>query len=310
MTWTHLILPAADLAPFEPGQRNIDFSALNTHEAHWTELPQKRITAQADSACMPYEIAHAQALSIPCSEGQIPWAAYETQTLGQPCAWVHPCHLEVGMTDMVLQPPKQLHLSEAQSRQLHALLAPYFEQDGIALRYHSAARWLALSQQWAGFKCISLARAQGRSINDFLPAPGQSPRQLRLASLQAQVQMLLYTHPINQARQSEGLHTVNSFWVDGAGQLDTLPNCTGQVQLDTRLADAASHPSAYASAWRSMLEPLQQQAKQAIKHGAAFHLTLSGAQAAITLHAHKPRWTSQIRSLLGREPLQNLHDSL
>jgi hypothetical protein len=307
MSFTHIIVPAAGLQPFEIGAQSADKFSL---PATWKEEAAERIELHEEALSMPYEIAYARALEIPSDEGMIPWAALETETLGKACAWLHPCRLDVGMTDMVLQPTSALRLMDAESRELHALIAPYFEQDGIELRYHSASRWLALGDQFAEFECASLARVQGRSINAFLPDLGEFPLQLKFSRLQAEMQMLLYTHPISEARLARGLPAVNSFWVDGAGVLEALPSPNGRVSLDMRLQDAAHSESAYRSAWAALLAESQQAASQALDRGDTYALTLCGEKAAITVWAEKPGWKHKILSLLGRKPAQNLREKL
>jgi hypothetical protein len=307
MPYTQLIIPSAGPQQFESPA-----SAFNPAEllAAWKEEAGERIELHEEALSMPYEMAYARALEIPSDEGMIPWAALETETLGEPCAWLHPCRLDVGMTDMVLQPTSALRVTDAESRELHALIAPYFEQDGIELRYHSASRWLACGAQFAEFECASLARVQGRSINAFLPDLGEFPLQLKFSRLQAEMQMLLYTHPITEARLARGLPAVNSFWVDGAGVLEALPSPKGRVSLDLRLQDAALSESAYRSAWAALLSESQQAASQALERGDMYGLTLCGEKAAITLWAEKPGWKYKISSFLGRKPAQNLREAL
>jgi hypothetical protein len=307
MAFTHLIVPAAGLQPYE--QANTAFNPWQ-YLPHWREDPAERIELHPDSLTMPFEMAYARTLGLPSDEGLIPWAAFETQTVGQPCAWLHLCHLDVGMTDMVMQPTERLRLTDAESRELLALLAPYFEQDGIALKFHSAGRWLALGEPFAALECTSLARVQGRSINAFLPDAGEFPQQTQLMRLQAEVQMLLYPHPASEARSSRGLPTVNSFWIDGAGLLNALPAPSGAIKLEMRLHDAADNPSLYASAWRALAAEWAQQAAQALAQGDEFLITLCGEKSAVTLPAQKPDWKHKFLSLLGRQPTQNMRKVL
>ncbi len=307
MSFTHIIVSAAGLQPFEIGTQSLEAFSL---PAAWNEEAAERIELHEDSLSLPWEIAYARALEISSDEGAVPWAAFETQTLAQPCAWVHPCHLDVGMTDMVMQPTSALRLTDAESRELHALIAPYFEQDGITLKYHSATRWLALGEQFADFECASLARVQGRSINDFLPDAGEFPQQLKLSRLQAEMQMLLYTHPSSEARQARGLPTVNSFWVDGAGALEALPQPKGSLKLELRLQEAQHSESAYASAWRSLLAQWQTEGEQALAAGRNYGVTLCGDKAAMTFWAAAPSFKHKFLSLLGRSPANNLRGML
>jgi hypothetical protein len=305
MPRTHLILPQAQLQPFEMPK-----TAFNLADVidGW-ELVD-RIELEDISPSMPHEMAYARALGIPSDEGKIPWAAFEAETLGQPCAWLHPCRLDVGMTDMVMQHVDRLQLTDAESRELFALIAPYFEQDGIELRYHSAARWLALAPQFADFECASLARVQGRSINEFLPDPGKFPQQLKLSRLQAEVQMLLYTHPLTEARQARGLPAVNSFWVDGAGQLDAMPSASGEVRMDYCLQDAADDEKAYRNVWLSLTMSSEDVAAKALAENRELRLTFCGERQAITYLARKASLKQQFLRLLGRKPLQNMREQL
>jgi hypothetical protein len=310
MSFTHIIMPAAGLQPFELGAQSIEpFVPL----AAWQEVVAQRIELHEDSLSLPWEIAYARALEIPSDEGAVPWAAFETQTIGAPCAWVHPCHLDVGMTDMVMQPTSALRLTDAESRELHALMAPYFEQDGITLTYHSATRWLALGSQFADFECASLALVQGRSINDFLADAGEFPQALKLSRLQAEMQMLLYTHPISEARQARGLPTVNSFWVDAAGVLDAMPASNGAVRLDFCLAEAAHDEQAYRKTWQSLILSAEELAAKALANQEKLHLTFCGERAAITLQPRKSGFKQQFLSIfspLRHRPAKNMREVL
>ncbi|NJS35740.1 MAG: phosphoglycerate mutase [Brachymonas sp.] len=305
MAFTQIIVPCAGIQPFES-----DSSAANPAPllSHWQEF--ERTELHSESLCMPYEMAYARALELPSDEGEIPWAAFESNALRQPCAWIHPCHLDVGMTDMVMQPVQQLMLTAAESRELLSIIAPLAAQDGITLAFHSSDRWLATGEAFANLECASLSRVQGRSINEWLPDAGEFPQQTKLARLQAEVQMLLYTHPINEARAARRLPAVNSFWIDGAGSLDALPSPSGTIKLETRLQDAADNPSLYASAWGSLLSEWAQQASQAMAQGDEFGITLCGDKNAITWFAAQPNWKHKISSLLGRKPAQNLREML
>jgi hypothetical protein len=305
MTSTHIIVPSAGIQAFEIASTRADPGALM---GGWLEV--QRIELHEESLSMPHEVAYARALGLPSDEGRIPWAAFDSGTTAQPCAWFHPCHLDVGMTDMVMQPVELLRLSDADSRELHAVVAPLMEQDGITLRFFQPQRWLAIGDAFADLECASLARVQGRSINEWLPDAGEFPQQTKLARLQAEVQMLLYTHPINDARAARGLPSVNSFWIDGAGMLDAMPTFSGTIKLETRLQDSLGNPAIYASAWSALLTEWAQQSAQALAQGDEFGITLCGEKAAITQFASQPSFNHKFLSLLGRQPNQYVREQL
>jgi hypothetical protein len=265
----------------------------------------QRIELHEESLSTPHEVAYARSLELPSDEGRIPWAAFESGTIAQSCAWFHPCHLQVGMTDMVMQPVELLRLSAAESRELLDVVAPLMAQDGITLAFDSAQRWLAIGDVFADLECASLARVQGRSINEWLPDAGEFPQQTKLARLQAEVQMLLYTHPINDARTARGLPSVNSFWIDGAGQLDAMPTHSGTIELELDLQEAADEPGLYANAWNSLLSEWRQQAAQALAQGDPLSITLCGEKAAITWLASLPSLKHRFLSVFGNKSTSN-----
>ncbi len=305
MTSMHIIVPSAGIQVFEMHSSAVDPGALMRA---WQET--QRIELHQESLSMPHEVAYARWLELPSDEGRIPWAAFESGTITQPCAWFHPCHLDVGMTDMVMQPVELLRLTAAESRELLEVVAPLMAQDGITLAFHSAQRWLATGDVFADLECASLVRVQGRSINEWLPDAGEFPQQTKLARLQAEVQMLLYTHPINDARAARGLPAVNSFWIDGAGALDAMPTPHGTIKLEMRLQDAAHDASLYASAWTSLLSEWEQISARALAQGNGFGITLCGQKNAITWVLQAPSWKHKFLSLLGRKLAQNMREML
>ena len=170
----------------------------------------------------PHERALAQALGLPFTDegdGLIPWAAWEAVRSGldarpgQGWAWVTPCHWAMGREHATLTDPAALGLSEAESRTLLAAMAPYFETDGIRLHFLRADRWLAEGDVFCDLPTASLDRVLGRDVDPWLP------KNKTLMRLQNEMQMLLYTHAVNDARGAARQWPVNSFWLSGSGAL-------------------------------------------------------------------------------------------
>ena len=89
-----------------------------------------------------------------------------------------------------------------------------------AVRRRPRAGWRAATCS-RGLATASLDRVIGRVLDPWMPR-GDASRPLR--RLQQEMQMLLYTHPVNEERTRGGLLPVNSFWVSGSGALpDRLP---------------------------------------------------------------------------------------
>jgi hypothetical protein len=190
-----------------------------------------------------------------------------------------------------LADPRSLGLDETASRALFDAVRPLFESEGFALHWGAPLRWYASHADLAAMPTASLDRVVGRSIERWLPA-GPNARFVR--RLQNEVQMLLYTHPVNIGREAAGLPTVNSFWLSGCGVLQR--DAKYNVQVDDRLtvpALAEDWP-AWLAAWRaldaSMLptRPLQ-------------WLTLCGERSALTFERTEQRlWQRAASAFKGR----------
>ena len=186
----------------------------------------------------PHERAHARALTginkPPRSDdGRFPWATWyvlqqDPQTapkLDRSAAWAYvtPCRWEIGASQVQMQDPSALALEPAESQALLEAMRPYFEADGISLVYDRPGRWLACGEIFRGLPTASLDRVIGQAVDAWMP---EAPQARALRRLQAEMQMLLYNHPVNDQRQARGLPTVNSFWISGTGRESALVGAT------------------------------------------------------------------------------------
>lgn len=295
----HLLIADAALPPDAPPP---PWPALPQLQALLGRMRlQHTIEADEDSPATPFELALARAHGLPGAPGHIPWAAFETGTVGTPCAWFRPCHWQVGMDQVSLLDPHELALTEAESRALLAALQPLLAEDGLVLRYAAPDRWLAQGERLRGLACASMARALQRPLTpDALTQASDAAQGAHLRRLQSELQMLLYTQPVNDAREAARRYPVNAVWIEGAGTLDTATPPNRAVRTDTRLQAPPASTDAYQRAWqaidREALAPLLA-AQQA---GAPGQLTLCGARRAITLvsvHGLTQRLASKIRPL-------------
>lgn len=235
----------------------------------------------------PHERALARALLLPVPA--TPWAAWESADRTNACAWISPCHWEVGAEVVRLQDPLALALTEEESRTLMAILAPWFAEDGIALHYVAPSRWLASGRVFEGIETAALDRVQGRDVRQWMP---RGPQAGMLHRLHSEMQMLLYTHGFNDARSERRLEPVNAFWIHGAGRLATRPAPQAMPSVDHRLRAPALHEdwAAWRSAWSALdAGPIAELAARAAQ-GQAVQLTLCGERSA-------QRWASAPRSL-------------
>ena len=185
-----------------------------------------RDDGEATSFSPPHERAHARALTgidkpPRLDDGRFPWATWYTlqknQSEDRSGAWafITPCHWDINSNHISMADPSTLALDEADSRALMAAMQPYFAGDGIRLCYDHAGRWLASGDVFRGLPTASLDRVVGQPLDIWMPETAQAKP---LRRLQNEMQMLLYTHPVNDQRQARGLPVVNSFWISGTGR--------------------------------------------------------------------------------------------
>jgi hypothetical protein len=184
----------------------------------------------------PHERAWAIAAGWPTQDGCLPWAARAAAALdGQdthasvaptasPSGWafITLCNWHVSNGQVTLGDPAYLQIDEATDATLFKAMHSFFAEDGIALHPYKPGQWLAQSPLLADLPTASLDRVIGRNIDPWLvgshvAADALSPAAKLLRRLQNEMQMLLYTHPVNDGRSL----TINSFWVHGTG---ALPN--------------------------------------------------------------------------------------
>lgn len=301
---THLVIPGAGL-PAELAPRPALPSNLAALLARM-EAAQE-IACEEDSPSMPYELVLARLNGLPDAPGLVPWAAFETGTFGRPCAWIRPCHWRVGTDHIVLDDPEQLALDAAASRALLAAALPYFNEDGIALEFREAlpGAWFAHGEVFRGLPTVSQDRAIGRVLT---PAVFELPARHSpvLRRLQNEMQMLFYTHPVNDERQQRGLTPVNSFWIAGAGVLEQPPTPavpTASIAVETRLHASAVHGdwATHEQAWREVDADACAHLLAQLEQGEDVRLTLCGERIARTYAPARTTFFSKISSLLGRK---------
>ena len=290
----HLIVPFAGTVS-DAGRQALQTLALPNLArllARWA--PAAPLGSDEFSPDPPHEQALAQALGwLHAPDAALPFAAQQAATLGWPAAdaaWgrLTPVHLHLGANAVSLTEPTALPLDEASSRQLFEAVRPLFETEGFTLHWAAPQQWLATHALFDGLVTAAIDRVVGRNIDPWLPEQ-RSARLIR--RLQNEVQMLLYTHPLNDAREAAGLPSVNSVWLSGCGRLPDNPTAPSP-QLDDRLRQPA-----LAEDWAAWCE-----AWQALDAGPITALLAAGDGARLTLCGERlaQAWTPAAQSLWQR----------
>ena len=168
----------------------------------------------------PHERAWGQLLGWPMVEGGLPWAARAAQDSSDGWAFISLCNWHVSNGQVTLGDPAHLALDADTDAVLFKAMQPFFAEDGIDLLPYKPGQWLARAPLFADLRTASLDRVIGRNIDPWLVGCETGAERLSSAAqllrrLQNEMQMLLYTHPVNDRRRL----TINSFWVHGTGAL-------------------------------------------------------------------------------------------
>lgn len=125
---------------------------------------------------------------------------------------LQPVHIHIARDHLVLTDPKELKLTEDESRTLYDIAAALFEESGKLLKYGSAEIWFVRADDWAGLQTATPDAASGHNIDIWMPK-GATERNWR--KVQNDVQMHWFNHPINERRESAGQKSANSLWLWG-----------------------------------------------------------------------------------------------
>ena len=284
----HLVVPFAALGS-DAGRAARRSLSLPQLEALLPRLG--RATRDDGDECSlspPHERVLARAYGWAGADGTLPWAAHAAAQAGVDpgdLAWglLTPVHLHLGTEQVSLFDPAALHLEAAESRVLFDAVSPLFTSEGFALQAVAPTTWLAAHESLRELPTASLDRVIGRHVDRWLP---DAPAARLLRRLQNEVQMLLYTHPLNDAREARGELTVNSLWLSGCGAHQPARATPGLVVDDRLRAPAlADDATAWAAAWRALDAGPVAALADAARRGEAVTLTLCGERSAVTLDA-------------------------
>lgn len=153
-----------------------------------------------------------------------PDAAKAWQQTGSPAKhqfWLFavPVHLLLGRDHFVMHDPALLNVSDEEMDAIVSSLNAHFSQPdfylcGFTFYYVSGACFLGMdADPKIVTKTIDIVINQ--DISAYLPAGNGA---LDWAKWQNELQMLLFSHPVNLAREARGELPVNSFWCYGLAE--------------------------------------------------------------------------------------------
>jgi len=151
---------------------------------------------------------------VPCDAGApIAPISAAFDGLGEGC-WLRadPVHLRLQRDQLILLPDVGVNAGEAV--QLCAALNEHFAGQGVEFFAPHPQRWYLRLDQLPDIETVPLSQAAGRNVRGLLPRGKEAARWHKAFN---EIQMLLFAHPVNEAREARGELPVNSLWLWGGG---------------------------------------------------------------------------------------------
>ena len=163
---------------------------------------------------------------------RLPVAALRSSALGhaQTGRWLclDPIHLRVERTQLIVQDPATLQLTQEEAVALLADLAPLLEEVGT-LQIATPHEWLLHLHAESDIRTTPLADAIGLNGDQLMPKAANVKVWRRLLN---EIQVTLHEHPANLARTVRGLPAVNSLWPWGEGALESTKPAWNAILAD------------------------------------------------------------------------------
>ncbi len=110
---------------------------------------------------------------------------------------------------------------------LCASLNTHFAEQGLTFFAPHPQRWYINLDRLPDIRTVPLSQVLGSNVLGALPVGDDA---LRWHQLSNEIQMLLFAHPVNQAREARGELAINSVWLWGAGCSDVASAVQGVYQ--------------------------------------------------------------------------------
>ncbi len=125
--------------------------------------------------------------------------------------FAHPVHLALGRDHFVLVEPAPLIASSEEAASILQSLNHHFSAQGLRF-YLNGNQWFLGLDKDPGIRTSLLKKALNQDVSPYLP---RGEGALEWAKLTNEMQMLLFSHPANAAREVRGELPINSLWFDG-----------------------------------------------------------------------------------------------
>lgn len=154
---------------------------------------------------------------------------------------IEPIHLHATRDHLVLLGLDPFKVLQADLEVLMNEASAIFIEEGLGPLIQVAPfQWLGKTDVFNSLHTHSTAQAQGRNIDWWLPQDnGELGLAKRWRKIQNEVQMRWHIHPLNQAREEQGLPRINSIWISGIGRKMDLQLAPELISAQMIISDQA-----------------------------------------------------------------------
>lgn len=138
-----------------------------------------------------------------------------------------PAYQQIDMNNATLANPAELELGSEECDSLLLTLNHHFAEDAIRFEHRKPNRWYCHFDEMPEVFTTPLSAAVGRDVTECRPS-GADSRTWRQKL--AEIEMLLFEHPVNIARERKSQLPVNTLWLWGEG---TVSESAGDVHIVT-----------------------------------------------------------------------------
>jgi hypothetical protein len=169
----------------------------------------------------------------PIAAGALTLLAGGAEPGGQFWARADPVHLSVMRERLILVPGEALRIARDEADALCEALNRHFAAR-VAVHVVDPVRWCVKLREEEAVNAQCPLEVAGRDVDLCLPAGEGAPRAHQLMN---EAQMLLHSHPVNEAREARGEPPVNSLWLWGSGRAPRIARSQWQsVSADEPIA--------------------------------------------------------------------------
>ncbi|MGA7179306.1 MAG: hypothetical protein WBX11_06960 [Thiobacillaceae bacterium] len=165
-----------------------------------------------------------------------------------------PVHIRIQRDKLILFGSELLNVSADEAVTLCNDLNAHFG-DELHLRPLQPDRWYWSIDHEPDIETTTLSLATGWHIDPLLPKGGA---EMKWRALLNEMQMLLFSHPINQEREARGLPTINSIWLWGGGRASQSAFFGSPFYCaDEHFLSVANHLGIHTHAWSGSMEEIE-----------------------------------------------------